>query len=99
MVKSKIITECQPQEVSIYLKEGSPAVINPDGSKLPERLLNVSRPDFHVLELKSDKTVHYVNMTSPIPGNYFAIAFISWTDPTNDAITQQGATKEETEGL
>lgn len=82
--------ECKPQDVSIYLKEGSPPVINPDGSTFPKRLLNVSRPDVYNLEIKSDKTPHYVNLTSPIPGTYYAATFISWTDPTNAAITQQG---------
>lgn len=77
--------------MSIYVKEGSPPVINPDGSKFPERLLNASRPDVYFLEMHSDKTAHHVNITSPVPGTYFAVAFISWSDPTNAAITQQGA--------
>lgn len=85
-----MIVECQPQDVSIYMKEGSPPVINPDGSSYPEHLLNVSRPDVYFLQMKSDKTPHYVNLTSPIAGTYFAVAFISWSDPTNAAITQQG---------
>lgn len=84
------VLECQPQDVSIYVKEGSPPVINPDGATFPKRLFNSSRPDVYYLQVKSDKTPHYVNLTSPIAGTYFAVAFISWTDPTNAAITQQG---------
>jgi hypothetical protein len=26
----------------------------------------------------------------PYPGNWFAVAFISWTDPNNERIEQQG---------
>lgn len=90
VVKKYVYLECTPQDVSIYVKEGAPPVINPDGSTFPKRLLNVSRPDVYHLQIKSDKTPHYINLTSPVPGTYFAVTFISWTDPTNAAITQQG---------
>lgn len=69
-------------------------MINPDGSTFPSRLLNTSRPEIYHLQMQSDKKPHYVNLTSPVPGTYYAAAFLSWTDPTSVAITQQGLTAE-----
>lgn len=43
-----------------------------------------------MLQIESDKTPHYINLTSPDPGNYFVAAFLPWSDPKDGAITQQG---------
>lgn len=31
-----------------------------------------------------------MTVDGPQPGNWFAVAFISWTDPNNERIEQQG---------
>ncbi|KAF5294042.1 hypothetical protein FQR65_LT10945 [Abscondita terminalis] len=82
---------CQPQDITVYLKQGSPPVINPDKSKIPKSFFNFSRP-MEKLEFKSSGEPGYINVTSPIGGSYFASAFISYTDPNFQAITQQGLT-------
>lgn len=34
-----------------------------------------------------------MTVDGPQPGNWFAVAFISWTDPNNERIEQQGEQK------
>ncbi|KAB0799793.1 hypothetical protein PPYR_07673 [Photinus pyralis] len=82
---------CEPNDIDVYLKSGSPPVINPDNSELPKHFLNYSGP-IEELKFTSNKTCHYINVTSPYAGFYFAAAFIAYTDPRLRAITQQGLT-------
>lgn len=48
------------------------------------------RFDIHNLQFKSDGSTKRLTIDGPHPGNWFAVAFISWTDPNNDRIEQQG---------
>lgn len=52
--------------------------------------MRVSRFEIYNLAFQSDGATKKVNIDGPYPGNWFAIAFISWTDPNNDRIEQQG---------
>lgn len=90
---TNIFVGCNPRDVIIYLKEGSPPVINPDESKFPDGIFNMSRPQMYYLQMESDETPAYVNLTAPVPGYYYAAAFLPWQDPTQAAITQEGKTK------
>lgn len=51
-----------------------------------------SRPryEIHSLQFKSDGAIHRMQIEGPAPGNWFGVAFISWTDPNNERIEQQG---------
>ncbi|KAK5648585.1 hypothetical protein RI129_003477 [Pyrocoelia pectoralis] len=82
---------CKPNDINIYLKSGSPPVIHPDNSELPKDFYNFSRP-MEGLKFTSNKSFHFINITSPYSGFYFASAFIAYTDPRLSAITQQGLT-------
>lgn len=44
------------------------------------------------LNFKSDQKSHYVNITSPIPGSYFAAVYHPYVDPHSEAIKQEGLT-------
>lgn len=72
------------------MKPGSYPVINPDGIPFPKTFLNISRPAMQELVLQTDVTSNYINLTSPTPGDWFALAFISWSDPNKDRIQQEG---------
>lgn len=65
-------------------------MINPDGIPFPKSFLNISRPEITELTLQTDLEANYINLTSPTPGDWFAVAFVSWSDPNKDRIHQQG---------
>ncbi|XP_055644134.1 uncharacterized protein LOC129780168 [Toxorhynchites rutilus septentrionalis] len=48
------------------------------------------RFEIHHLQFKSDSITRRLSIDGPHPGNWFAVAFISWTDPNNERIEQQG---------
>lgn len=72
------------------MKPGAPPVINPDGSPFPKLFKNVTRNELYNLEFLSDKKAVYINITSPDPGFYYAITFLSYSDPRYNQIKQQG---------
>lgn len=85
-----MLSGCEPKNVEMYLKRGSPPVINPDGSKFPEGFLQHGRPDLHLLHVKSDKSLKYLNFSTPYPGSYFLAAYQPYIDPKTTGITQDG---------
>jgi transmembrane protein 8A/B len=52
-----------------------------------------SRFEIHTLHFQSDGSTVRLNIDGPQPGNWFGIAYISWTDPNNERIEQQGMMK------
>jgi hypothetical protein len=44
----------------------------------------------YTLQFKSDGVTHRMTVDGPKAGNWFGVAFISWTDPNNERIEQQG---------
>lgn len=75
------------------MKHGAPPVINPDGSPFPKTFKNITRSKLYNYEFQTDKTDVYINISSPEPGSYYAATFLSYTDPRQNAITQQGEYK------
>lgn len=53
-------------------------------------MVSLHRFDIQSLEFLSDGTTKRLSIDGPHPGNWFAVAFLSWTDPNNDRIEQQG---------
>ncbi|KAJ8880657.1 hypothetical protein PR048_017127 [Dryococelus australis] len=84
-----LVTRCRAREVSLFLKHGSYPVINPDGSIFPDNFYTHRVPVYD-LEFRSDSVAAGINITCPPPGDWFAVAFLSYTDPNNDQILQQG---------
>jgi hypothetical protein len=78
----------------MYMKHKSLPVINPDGSKFPDSFKNISRSQYYYLELMSDKSVKYLNLTSPDPGCYFITAFLPYNDPKHESIQPPELTPE-----
>lgn len=81
---------CATRNVSLYLKQGAPPAINPDGAPFPEEVKNVSRPKIYNLEFQTDKKESYINISSPEPGTYYAATFLAYEDPRYRKISQQG---------
>lgn len=78
------------RNVTLYMKEGSPPVINPDGSKFPSNFVHMNRSLMYSLNFKSDKKPEYVNITAPVAGLYYVAVFLPWINPNQQAITQEG---------
>ncbi|KDR20728.1 hypothetical protein L798_04684, partial [Zootermopsis nevadensis] len=90
LVSSQLFSGCDPRKVSLFLKYGSLPVINPDGAKFPNNFSISNRVPMYNAEFQSDEVPVILNVTSPIPGDWFAVAFLSYADPNNDQILQDG---------
>ncbi|XP_075147376.1 uncharacterized protein LOC142221510 [Haematobia irritans] len=89
--KSVFQIQCKPQDVSLYLKANGYPVINPENITFPKNFINKNqRFKTYGLQFQSDDIPQHVVVDSPEIGNWFAVAFISWVDPSKDKIEQQG---------
>ncbi|CAO1444482.1 unnamed protein product [Diamesa hyperborea] len=89
--KSAFARVCQPQDVTLHLKAGSYPVISPENITFPKHFLSADqRFEIHSLNFKSDGVTRRLTIDGPHPGNWFGVAFISWSDPNNERIEQQG---------
>ncbi|XP_015591102.1 transmembrane protein 8B isoform X2 [Cephus cinctus] len=80
---------CSTRDVSVYLKFGSLPLVRPDNSTIAAKLLQ-RRYSYYNLEILSDETQHLIRVDAPPPGDWYAIAFRSWSDPNKEQISQQG---------
>lgn len=62
-------------EFSRYLKYGSYPVINPDGAEFPSHF-RIHQSPIYESHFVSDGSHHVVNVTSPTPGDWYAVAFL-----------------------
>ncbi|KAL6256439.1 hypothetical protein P5V15_012552 [Pogonomyrmex californicus] len=85
------IGKCAPLNVSLHLKSASLPFVCPDGSKVAAKLMEAKRRRRHYsLEMKSDGNSYMIKIEAPSAGDWYAIAFRSWTDPDSGKIKQQG---------
>lgn len=47
------------------------------------------------LQFQSDEVQQRITVEGPQISNWFAVAFVTWTDPNNDRIEQQGKANSE----
>lgn len=87
---SFIFLGCHARNVSLFMKWGSPPVINPDGSKFPPTFYPITRSKLYHLEFSSNKQTNFINITSPKQGLYFIATFLQYTNPKYNAISQKG---------
>ena len=80
---------CSPRDVTIHIKYGSIPFVQPDGAKVGAKILKERRPHYS-LEISSNGDENIATISAPPPGDWYAIAFRSWSDPDNGKITQQG---------
>jgi hypothetical protein len=90
LISTQLFSGCDARRVSLFLKYGSPPVINPDGAKFPDNFSISNRVPMHNAEFQSNNVPVILNVTSPDPGDWFAVAFLSYKDPDNDQILQDG---------
>lgn len=55
-----------------------------------ETIFCSTRFEIYNLQFKSDGSMKRLSIDGPNAGDWYAVAFISWTDPNNDRIEQQG---------
>ncbi|XP_043255537.1 post-GPI attachment to proteins factor 6 isoform X2 [Colletes gigas] len=83
------IGRCSSRNVSLFLKSGSLPFVRPDGAKIAAKLMK-GRRRYYSLNMESNGDEYMIKIEAPSPGDWYAIAFRSWTDPDNGKITQQG---------
>lgn len=83
------IGKCPPRNVSLHLKSGSLPFVRPDGSKVAAKLMK-RRRRYYSLEMQSGGDQYIIKIEAPPAGDWYAIAFRSWTDPDSGKIRQQG---------
>lgn len=83
------IGRCSARNVSVFLKSGSLPFVKPDGSKIAANLMK-GRRRYYSLDMESNGDECMIKIDAPVPGDWYAIAFRSWSDPNNGKITQQG---------
>ncbi|XP_039314287.1 post-GPI attachment to proteins factor 6 isoform X2 [Solenopsis invicta] len=85
------IGRCTPLNVSLHLKSASLPFVCPDGSKVAAKLMEAKKRRRHYsLEMLSDGEQYMIKIEAPSAGDWYAIAFRSWTDPEDGKIKQQG---------
>ncbi|XP_054738185.1 uncharacterized protein LOC129244530 [Anastrepha obliqua] len=89
--KSAFQRKCKPRSVELHLKPGSYPVISPENITFPKNFLDANqRSKTYSLQFMSNEEQQRISINGPQFGNWFAVAFVSWTDPNNDRIEQQG---------
>ncbi|XP_001600009.1 post-GPI attachment to proteins factor 6 isoform X2 [Nasonia vitripennis] len=83
------IGECSPRNVTINVKSGSLPLVRPDGSRIEAKLLE-NRRRHYTIDSLSNGDEHVVNIVAPPPGDWYVIAYRSWTNPDTGKIKQQG---------
>ncbi|XP_047115740.1 post-GPI attachment to proteins factor 6 [Schistocerca piceifrons] len=83
---------CSPRNVTVDLRPGSFPVVSPDGALFPDDFAPVLSGPWYAGTALSDGRAFAVNVTYPLAGDWYVIAYVSYTDPDDDKITQQGLT-------
>ncbi|CAG0886422.1 unnamed protein product [Darwinula stevensoni] len=78
-------TICPARNVSLLLQHGSYPVTSIDGGKFPENFY-FPLVTTYTLQSLSDSSLHWVNVTNPIPGHWYILAYLNSED---DRITQK----------
>lgn len=86
-------TGCKKDNATVVLKYGGLPVINPDNTKFPPTYYLSNRPEIYTVNLESNSAAKYINLTSPRPGSYFAVAYFPYVNPNDIGITQEGEKK------
>lgn len=82
---------CEPNDIDVHLKAGGFPVVSPQNISFPEDFVeNSQRNKIISLKIESDGSNSSIVISNPTPGEWFALAFVSWTDPKSDKIEQQG---------
>lgn len=82
---------CEPQDIDVHLKPGGFPVVSPQNISFPEDFMdNNLRNEITSMKMESDESNNTLTIHNPVPGDWFALAFVSWTDPKSDKIEQQG---------
>ncbi|XP_033233412.1 post-GPI attachment to proteins factor 6 isoform X3 [Drosophila pseudoobscura] len=88
--KNAFQRKCKAKDVTLHLKASSYPVISPENITFPKNFFSPEqRFKVHSLQFQSNDLQQRIDIQGPHIGNWFAVAFVSWTDPNNDRIEQQ----------
>lgn len=80
------VRSCGAQNLTVHLRRGSVPIININNASLPENLMTNDSQQY-MIELKSDSSLVLFNITNPLPGDWYGLAFL---DKGDDRISQKG---------
>ncbi|XP_065350573.1 post-GPI attachment to proteins factor 6 [Cloeon dipterum] len=85
------LSDCEPRNVSIYLKHGSFPVVNPNNATFPNDFRTQDEAGkVKGLSILSDGAKNSLQVEQPLPGDWFLIAFLTFE---NTRIEQKGIAK------
>ncbi|XP_059488547.1 transmembrane protein 8B [Neocloeon triangulifer] len=88
---AKELNDCEPRNVSVYVKQGSFPVVNPNNGKFPDNFRTETElAKVNGLSILSDGLQYSLSVDRPLPGDWFVIAFLTFE---NTKIEQKGIAK------
>lgn len=89
---SLLSTSCRkPLDVSFVLRWGSLPLLSIKNSTAPENFIFNNQSEQYQVDLKTDSQNVVFNLTNPLPGDWYGIAYIK---QVNDKISQKGLERE-----
>lgn len=89
---SIITTACKkPLDVKFYLRWGSLPLLSIKNASVPENFAFKNESNQFEIDLKTNGQTMILNITNPLPGDWYGIAFIN---KVNDKISQKGLERE-----
>lgn len=89
---SIITTACKkPLDVKFYLRWGSLPLLSIKNASIPENFAFKNESNQFEVNLKTNGQTMILNITNPLPGDWYGIAFIN---KVNDKISQKGLERE-----
>ncbi|XP_075678918.1 uncharacterized protein LOC113790952 isoform X2 [Dermatophagoides pteronyssinus] len=90
--RSILTTACRkPLNVKFYLRWSSLPLLSVKNATIPDNFIFKNSSDQYVVDLKTDGKIVELNLTNPLPGDWYGMAFIN---KTNDKISQKGLEHE-----
>ncbi|KAH7640154.1 hypothetical protein HUG17_10634 [Dermatophagoides farinae] len=90
--RSVLSTACRkPLHVKFYLRWQSLPLLSIRNATIPDNFIFKNSTDQYVVDLKTDGQIVELNLTNPLPGDWYGMAFIN---KTNDKIAQKGLERE-----
>ncbi|KAM7286844.1 transmembrane protein 8B isoform X2 [Ixodes scapularis] len=72
--RANVSRHCTPEKVHLYLQYGGLPVLSPLNATFPDNFVT-QRQRLRSIVLDTDSTDHFINVTSPDPGQWFGAAF------------------------
>ncbi|XP_064467289.1 post-GPI attachment to proteins factor 6-like isoform X2 [Ornithodoros turicata] len=79
--KANISKRCSVKDLHLYMQHGSFPVVNPFNASFPEHYVTgLGSGTLRYITVRTDEQPRYINVTSPVPGGWFAVSFFIDSD-------------------